>query len=115
MILREPRKAAPCLKAQVTATLVALDGSVFVGTNGIGRVVDACPRLGMPSFVGYAPCKEVCQQESHAEVSAIRLAGDKAEGATLYLEGHHAPCPDCLAAANAAGVARILICRPIGE
>jgi len=111
-LIMEPRKVGACLKAQVRATLIAVDGTRFIGTNGIMREVGACPRATLPSFVGYAPCKDVCKQPSHAEVSAILLAGEQAEGATIYLEGHHAPCPDCVAAANAAGVAQIIVSAP---
>lgn len=112
IITLEPKKAGVCLKAQVRATLVALDGRWFVGTNGVSVPQEVCPRAGSPSFVGYEACKDICRQESHAEVSAINLAGDAARGATIYLEGHFAPCPDCQAAADAAGIAQIIVGSP---
>lgn len=111
-IILEPKKAGICLKAQVRATLVALDGRWFVGTNGVSVPQESCPRAGSPSFVGYEACKEICQQPAHAEVSAINLAGDAARGATIYLEGHFAACPDCQAAADAAGIAQIIVGPP---
>lgn len=111
-IILEPKKAGVCLKAQVRATLVALDGRWFVGTNGVSVPQEVCPRAGSPSFVGYEACKEICQQPAHAEVSAINLAGDAARGATIYLEGHFAACPDCQAAADAAGIAQIIVGAP---
>lgn len=112
LVIHEPGKPGACLKEQVTATLVALDGRRYVGTNRLGRVVHFCPRAGMPSFSNYEACKSVCQQPSHAEVSAIHLAGDAADGSTIYLQGHRAPCPDCVAAANAAGVLQIVVGDP---
>lgn len=111
-IILEPRKAGKCLKAQVRATLVALDGRWFIGTNGVTVPQEACPRAGSPSFTWYEACTEICRQESHAEVSAINLAGEAARGATIYLEGHFAPCPDCQAAADAAGIAEIIVGAP---
>ncbi|WP_368762050.1 hypothetical protein [Klebsiella pneumoniae] len=111
-IILEPRKSGICLKAQVRATLVALDGRWFVGTNGVRVPQEVCPRAGSPHFTGYEACKDICRQESHAEVSAINLAGEAARGATIYLEGHFAPCPDCQAAADAAGIAQIIIGAP---
>lgn len=112
IITLEPRKAGKCLKAQVRATLVALDGRWFVGTNGVSVPQEVCPRANAQHFTGYEACKDICQQPAHAEVSAINLAGDAACGATIYLEGHFAACPDCQAAADAAGIAEIIIGAP---
>lgn len=111
-IILEPLKAGICLKAQVRATLVALDGRWFVGTNGVRVPQEVCPRAKAEHFTGYEACRDICRQESHAEVSAINLAGEAARGATIYLEGHFAPCPDCQAAADAAGIAKIIIGAP---
>lgn len=105
-------KGGPCVKAQVKATLISVTGHRFVGTNAVENPQQVCPRADSPSFVGYEACKDICRQESHAEVSAINLAGDAARGATIYLEGHFAPCPDCQAAADAAGVAKIIVGAP---
>lgn len=110
--IRELHKPGQCIKAQVKATLIALDGRRFVGTNGVMNPQTRCPRAHMPHFTGYQACKAVCGQPHHAEVSAIHLAGDHALGSTIYLEGHFAACPDCQAAANAAGVALIVVGPP---
>ncbi len=53
---------------------------------------------------------------AHAEVDAIRKAGDEARGATLYVTfepcNHHGRTPPCTDAILAAGVARVVIgCR----
>lgn len=111
-IILEPRKAGVCARLQVRATLVALDGRWFVGTNGVRHPQEVCPSEGSPSEDRYAPCWNVCQQPAHAEVSAIKLAGDAARGATIYLEGHIAPCRYCQAAADAAGVVQIIVGAP---
>lgn len=111
-ITHEPGKPGHCLKAQVKATLVAANGARYVGTNRVMVPQTVCPRMGMPSFCGYAPCLDVCKQPSHAEVSAIDLAGADAEGATIYLEGHHAPCPDCVDMAAKSGVLAIIVGPP---
>lgn len=90
----------------------AMDGRWFVGTNGVSVPQQVCPRANAQHFTGYEACKDICRQESHAEVSAINLAGEAARGATIYLEGHFAACPDCQAAADAAGIAQIVIGPP---
>lgn len=105
----------PCAKQTVTATVVARDGRRFVGTNYCRNAQPACPRSGMPSGIGYKLCRDICEQPAHAEVNALMAAGEHAEGATLYLEGHTYACESCKAAADAAGVARIVIGAPDGD
>src|SRR5690349_14463410 len=47
----------------------------------------------------------------HAEIAALRQAGEQARGATLYVTlepcGHHGKTPPCADAIVAAGVARV--------
>lgn len=111
-VIHERPKAGPCVKAQVKATLISAAGVRYIGSNEVGAPQAACPRVDEPEFTAYEKCKSVCNQESHAEVSAILLAGDDALDSTIYLEGHRAACPGCQAAANAAGVKQIIVSPP---
>jgi len=91
----------PCAKATVTCTLVAADGTRFVGTNYCEASQPTCPRLPGED---YAKCASVCRQAGHAEIVALRLAGSKARGARAYIEGHTYACRDCQETLFAAGV-----------
>ncbi|WPP05491.1 hypothetical protein [Methylocella tundrae] len=102
----------PCAKQIVRATIVAVDGSRFVGENDCANPQPVCPRKDLPTGVGYELCHDVCGQSSHAEIAALKAAGAAARGGAIYLEGHSYACENCRAACLAAGIARIYVAAP---
>ena len=98
--------AGPCAKTVVTCTIVSLEGDEFVGTNACNNAQPDCPR---DPGEGYEKCETICEQQGHAEIQALREAGDKAEGAYALLEGHTYACDDCKAALKAAGVTDVWV------
>ena len=102
-----------CLKQIVRATVRTPNGRYFVATNHIANHPDGgCPRAGMPTGQGYELCRSVCGQGNHAEINALQLAGNKAKGATLYVEGHAYACEPCLQAAKGAGIVEVVLGAP---
>ena len=101
----------PCVKQNVYATVVTPDGESFTGTNLCRNPQKVCPRevQGMKSGEGYELCQSVCQQDGHAEVNALRAAGNKAKGSILYLSGHLYACGGCQSAIKEANIAELRI------
>ncbi len=91
----------PCAKTVVTCTLVTPSGEKVVGRNDCLNPQIACPR---GPGEGYEKCDSICGQQGHAEVQALRAAGEKARGATAYIEGHTYACQSCQHALFDAGV-----------
>ena len=97
-------------KKQTTVAILMKDGELIsIGTNEIHADIDACPRGDMPTGVGYELCKSVCKQGNHAEVNACLKAGEKAEGATLFLIGHSYCCEPCKKVMKEHGVVDVKI------
>jgi len=90
-----------CAKKRVQCVLVSKEGLVFVGENWCNNPQEKCPR---EAGEGYEKCRSICKQNAHAEVEAIRLAGNYVKGATAYLINHHHYCRDCQIALFDAGV-----------
>lgn len=106
----------PCLKQSVYAMLVTESGREFFGSNWMSTTsgYTVCPRveLNCPSGQGYELCKEICNQDFHAEVSALRAcadAGESTQGAVIYLTGHTYCCDNCIQSMTEAGIKFCLV------
>ena len=107
----EQKNIGRCVKQNVVATLLSESGGTYVGTNHCYNPQKTCPRdvLGMKSGEGYELCIDVCNQSGHAEVNAIRKAGENSQGAIIFLQGHSYACGDCTSVAAKAGVKKIIV------
>ncbi len=101
--------SGPCAKATVRCTLVAADGERIVGENYCESAQPTCPRKPGED---YTKCATICRQAGHAEIVAVRLAGEKAKGARAYIEGHTYACMNCQHALFGAGVRSISVGAP---
>lgn len=99
----------PCAKQTVTCTLIAKNGKRFTAINACNNPQTTCPRL---PGEGYEKCKTICDQQGHAEIQAMKLAGLSVIGSHAYIEGHTWACQACQEAMTAAGVAAFTIGPP---
>lgn len=98
-----------CVKATVRCTIVTWDRKHFVGENWCENPQEICPRA---EGEGYEKCQTICNQIGHAEVVALKIAGDKALTARAYIEGHTYVCKECQHALFGAGIKSITVGRP---
>lgn len=101
-----------CLKQRVNAVIVSKDNQIVFGTNNINNKVDCCPRANSKSGEDYHFCKDVCNQNAHAEVDAINNAlknNIDINEATLYLIGHTYCCNNCLENLKKYNITNIII------
>lgn len=104
-----------CVRRQAGAMIIARDESenrpeVFGwGANGMpsGHETNCCEIPASPDFVPEAgdPHGHLMTNPEvvHAEIRALRQAGERARGAIMVCTD--TPCPECMAALNAAGIA----------
>ena len=81
------------------AVLVKNEKIIGAGANK-GAWQPLCPRVenNCPTGEGYHYCKDICQQDGHAEVSTVNnaLANDEdPKDADIYLFGHWWCCEPC--------------------
>ncbi len=96
--------------AKLTTIAIIMKGSKFwVGSNKCNSPQNICPREDLPTGVGYEMCKDICEQDCHAEVDACLKAGDEAKGGKLYLIGHTYCCDDCKEIMKYHGIKDIII------
>src|SRR6266576_4439202 len=102
------------LKRDNERELAAMRRALELAWRGWGRV-SPNPLVGAVLLRGDETVGEGWHQEfggPHAEVNALRAAGDKARGATMVLTlepcAHHGKTPPCVDAIRNAGVRRVV-------
>ena len=105
-IIKEALKSAkghhPCIKQSVYAMIEIGEHKIFGTNKMLNDEIKECPRdlQGYVSGTGYHLCEDICKQDSHAEVDAIKNAqklGVDLNGAKLTLLGHTYCCDNCKA------------------
>ncbi len=104
----------PCIKQSVYAMIEVGDNKIFGSNKMLNDEIKECPRdlQGYVSGAGYHLCKDICQQDSHAEVDAIKNAerlGIDTNGGKLTLVGHTYCCDPCKSAMELAGITEVEI------
>jgi diaminohydroxyphosphoribosylaminopyrimidine deaminase / 5-amino-6-(5-phosphoribosylamino)uracil reductase len=110
----EPTGSPPPGSAAGEVDLALLTRAVELGRRGWGRVhpnpLVGCVVVQKGSVVGEGWHREF--GGSHAEVEALRAAGERARGATVYVSlepcAHHGKTPPCTLALQQAGVRRLV-------
>lgn len=94
-----------CAKKRIDCEIWNRAGRLIgYGENACGNPQLGCPRL---PGEGYSKCKDICQQEGHAEIMAIKNAlegGQSLKGATAVIHGAYRICQDCAKAMRDAGI-----------
>ncbi|MBN1263012.1 MAG: hypothetical protein JW991_01520 [Candidatus Pacebacteria bacterium] len=109
----EVKKSCPCLK-QPSGAVVVKDGKIIGQGKNATRKVEVCPRnkQGYGTGKGYHLCREICGQEAHTEIAAIKDAqrqGFDTRGADLYLDGHWCCCKNCWDVMIGAGIRNVYL------
>jgi deoxycytidylate deaminase len=100
-----------CAKKQIAAGTY-VDGVWTVAVNSCDYKGDQCPRLNLPSGVGY----ELCQAR-HAEATLaaqIKDAGRASDG-IAWVFAHYWACEPCASALKAAGVKEIRVRESVAK
>jgi len=97
-----------------TAAVIVKAGKIIGrGMNAIkNKRPDICPIMTHKRGTVYNLCQEICGQEGHAEVMAIRDALKKTKnlkGANLYLAGHWWVCKPCWDEIIKVGISRVYL------
>jgi len=94
----------PCAKARVFCKIIGERGETYVGENACDNPQVVCPR---EEGEDYTKCETICQQQGHAEIQALKAAGDDAKRGIAILYGHTYFCAHCQHALFDAGVSLI--------
>ena len=91
----------PCVKQEVFACLIQVDGTMSFGSNAMATAISLCPRVQF-GRTDYELCSTACHQgpEFHAERQAIWNAYYENDNldltdAEMFITGHVVCCDTC--------------------
>lgn len=93
-----------CAKRTVVCYLRCHSGRLVIGSNNCLNPQVKCPRVEGDD---YSKCKDVCQQQGHAEIQALNEAKryeKNLQGCVATLVGHTYACRPCQEALFAEGI-----------
>ncbi len=79
-----------------------------MGENACLNPQAVCPR---EPGEGYEKCTTICNQQGHAEIQALKAAGNDARGAVAIID-HSYACRHCQESMFDAGIAWVRVTQP---
>lgn len=105
-----------CKKQTVVFLIFNIENKIVsIGTNYCKNPQLVCPReiMNCKTGEGYELCKNICNQEYHAEIDSINNLNNIDIPSFGLLIGHTYCCDNCLQKLNIVGITNIIIIKEL--